>query len=125
MSTASRPDDDAPRSTVPQDDPTPAELERTAVPATLRRAPRYRAFAWAGVLLGVLASVVAVAVSGPARDGAPLGTFSVLALLAVILGGFGALLGTAVAVVVDRRSVRGRSTGGARRSGPDGAASSG
>lgn len=95
-------------STAPQDEPTPDELERTAVPATLRRAPRYRAFAVAGVVVGVLVAVVAVAVSGPAEDGAPLGTFSVLGLLAVVLGGFGALLGTAVAVLVDRRSVRAR-----------------
>jgi hypothetical protein len=86
--------------------PTPEELARTATPATLRRAPRYRGFASAGVLVGVLAAVVAVAVSGPARDGAPLSTVSVLLLLAVILGGFGALLGAGVAVLVDRRSVR-------------------
>nr|WP_297424301.1 hypothetical protein [uncultured Actinotalea sp.] len=108
-------------STAPQDEPTAEDLERTAVPATLRKAPRYRGFAWAGVLVGVLVAVVAVAVSGPAQDGAPLGTFSVLGLLAVILGGFGALLGTAVAVLVDRRSVRARR---APRSGHDGASSS-
>jgi len=86
--------------------PSAEELARTATPATLRRAPRYRGFAFAGALVGVLAAVVAVAVSGPARDGAPLNTVSVLLLLAVILGGFGALLGAGVAVVVDRRSLR-------------------
>ncbi|WP_225755468.1 hypothetical protein [Actinotalea sp. Marseille-Q4924] len=93
-------------STAPDDGPTPEELARTATPATLRRAPRYRGFAFAGVLVGVLAAVVAVVVSGPARDGAPLDTVSVVLLLAVVLGGFGALLGTAVAVLVDRRSLR-------------------
>lgn len=93
-------------STAPPDDPTPEELARTATPATLRRAPRYRGFVVAGMLVGVLAAVVAVAVTGPAREGAALDTVSVLLLLAVILAGFGALLGAGVAVVVDRRSLR-------------------
>lgn len=100
-------------SPAPPDGPDPEQLERTAVPATLRRAPRYRAFALAGVVVGLVLAIVAVAVSGPAREGAPLDTASVLGLLAVILGGFGALLGAAVAVLADRRSVR-RSRRGAR-----------
>ncbi|MBC7292186.1 MAG: hypothetical protein H5T83_12740 [Actinotalea sp.] len=87
-------------------EPTAEELERTAAPARLRRAPRYRGFALAGALVGLVAAIVAVAVSGPAEPGAPLGTGSVLALLAIVLGGFGALLGTGVAVLADRRSVR-------------------
>ncbi|EYR64315.1 hypothetical protein N866_12555 [Actinotalea ferrariae CF5-4] len=91
---------------VPEGDPTPEDLERSAQPARLRRAPRYRGFALAGVVVGVLVAVVAVALSGPAREGAPLDTVSVLLLLAVVLGTFGALLGAAVAVVVDRRSLR-------------------
>jgi hypothetical protein len=115
VSSADRPDDASPAEpteaepTGPEPteaDPTEAELHRTAVPATLRRAPRYRAFALAGVLVGLVLAIVAVAIAGPAREGAPLGTASVLGLLAVILGGFGALLGTGVAVLADRRSVR-------------------
>lgn len=83
--------------------PTPEELERIATPATVRRAPRYRAFALAGALAGVLAAVVAVVlVPEPVGRDAPLGTGAVWLVLAVVGAALGSLLGTAVAVVVER-----------------------
>jgi hypothetical protein len=92
------------------------ELAEIAVPATVRRAPRYRAFVVAGVVVAVLVSTVLVLVF-PARAGAALGSGAVWLLLAIILGGVGALLGALVAVGVDRRSRRGPRPRRRRRSG--------
>lgn len=79
-------------------DPTPEHLERTAIPARLRRAPRYRAFATTGALL--LASIGAAAVL--AAGSTPRGGTT---LLFVVLGGavLGVILGGVVAVLLDRR----------------------
>ncbi len=102
---------------VPDED----ELRRVATPAAVRRAPRYRAFVVAGALIGMVVAVTAALVTSagsgvtdasvgvlPFLDGQN-GVRGVMALTGVVLGG---LLGGAVAVVADRRSVR-------RRRGPD------
>ena len=65
----------------------------------LRRAPRYRAFVITGAALAVLVaavSTVALPVTGKYSAG------SVFGYLAVSLGLFGALLGAAAAVLVER-----------------------
>jgi hypothetical protein len=58
-------DPDASGPPVPEASPVPteAELERVAEPAIVRRAPRYRAFVLAGVVLGLLATLVVVLVT--------------------------------------------------------------
>ncbi|MDT0166677.1 histidine kinase [Actinotalea sp. AC32] len=85
----------------PAADPTPDELERVAEPATVRRAPRYRAFALTGAVLAVLVAVVTVIVV-PRSDAATVGTGTVLAVLVVVAAALGALVGAVVAVVVER-----------------------
>lgn len=78
---------------------TPAE--RRAV--TVRRAPKYVPFLILGALVGVVAAaVVAYAVPGDATfdPGAVFGFFLVMFAAA------GALLGAALALVLDRRSVK-------------------
>ena len=82
-------------STLPSED----ELERTAVPARLRRAPRYRAFGVTGALVAAVLGAVLVLVTGP--EGGDPG----YALLFVLLGSalIGAVLGGLVAVLLDRR----------------------
>jgi hypothetical protein len=77
--------------------------------ATLRRAPRYRAFIGTGVVIGaVLGVVLTVAVPGvvltvAVPDNGRFSTGAVLGYLAVSLGLLGGLLGAAAAVVADRR----------------------
>ena len=88
-------------SDVPPDVPSAEELARIAVPATLRRAPRYRAFVVAGAVLGLVVAVVLVLL-GVGRTAA--GTGVVLGFVAAVLALTGASLGAVVAVLVDRRS---------------------
>lgn len=86
------------------DDPTPEELAH-ATPAVVRRAPRFRAFAVAGFLVGAAVATV-LALVRPAPAGAALDTTGMWLVLTVVLGGFGVLVASAVAVAVDRRSRR-------------------
>lgn len=73
----------------------------SATPPPARRAPRFRPFAWSGVLLGFLAAVVIAQFADPT---AAINRRSVVFYLSVVLCGLGALLGAATAVVLDRRS---------------------
>ncbi|GIG40313.1 histidine kinase [Cellulomonas phragmiteti] len=97
--------------------PDEAELARVAVPAAVRRAPRYGAFMVAGALVGmVVGLVVVLATSGSSGvtgdDGGVLpflgGQNGVRWVLAVALGTLGVFAGGAVALVADRRSTRRR-----------------
>ena len=114
---ATTPEPTTPEQAVPDED----ELRRVATPAAVRPAPQYRAFVVAGALLGMVVAVTAALVTSagsgvteasvgvlPFLDGQN-GVRGVMALTGIVLGG---LLGGAVAVVADRRSVR-------RRRGPD------
>ena len=89
------------------------ELERTATPGTLRRAPRYRAFVAAGIVVGALAAVLVVTfvpdAGGPGGTADPAGVGRGVVLFFVTLATclLGALLGALVAVLLDRRSRRG------------------
>lgn len=100
--------------------PTEAELERLATPATVRRAPRYRAFMTAGALVGVVAGVVLAFATASGSgvvgdDGGVLpflgGQNGVRWILALALGVVGAFGGAVVALVADRRSTRRRPRG--------------
>lgn len=98
--------------------PTEQELERVAADATVRRAPKFRAFITAGALLGlviglVLALVFARADSGQlaAEQGQAFisafeGEGAIRFLSAAAGAVLGGLLGAAAAVWADRRSVR-------------------
>ncbi|MFV0460725.1 MAG: hypothetical protein ACK5MT_18370 [Actinomycetales bacterium] len=66
-----------------------------------RRAPRYRAFIGAGVILGVLVALIATLFS---PDGGSYSLGSVFGYTACMLGLIGALVGGLVAIVLDRRS---------------------
>lgn len=75
-------------------------LATIATPAVLRRAPRIGAFIRTGLLLGaVLGWVLAILFSGTTGEGR---TGAILITTAAGAG-FGALLGAAVAALVDRR----------------------
>ncbi|ADG75792.1 signal transduction histidine kinase, LytS [Cellulomonas flavigena DSM 20109] len=97
--------------------PDEAELARVAVPATVRRAPRYRAFLVAGALLGALVGlgVAAATAAGSALtadDGGVLpflgGQNGVRAVLALSGALGGTLVGGVLALLADRRSTRRR-----------------
>ena len=82
-------------------EPTPEELERVAVPGVVRRAPRYRAFIATGVVVGLLITLVlGLATLGPDEPG---GLTAVL-LVGLGLVTVGAVLGGLVAVIVESRS---------------------
>ncbi|MEE6271732.1 hypothetical protein [Georgenia wangjunii] len=91
--------------TAPAPAAAPAEDRTLIDPATLRRAPRYGRFAFVGVLLGALASLVLALLPGGGSD---LGTGTLFLLLFIALGSLGALLGALAAVLAERRSVRRR-----------------
>ena len=102
--------------------PSEAELERIAMPATVRRAPRYRAFMVTGALVGVVvALVVALATAGSSGvasdDGGVLpflgGQNGVRWLLALTGAVVGCFAGGGFAAFLDRRSAR-RSQGSTR-----------
>jgi hypothetical protein len=69
--------------------------------ATVRTAPRYRAFILSGVLVGI---VVAVVLIGVFPDDGRFSTGSVFGYLAVSLALIGGILGALAAVLIDRRS---------------------
>ena len=112
---------DEPRPATPEvpaaDVPSEAELARIATPATVRRAPRYRAFLVTGALVGmVVGLVVAFATAAGSgvgeSDGGVLpflgGQNGVRWILAVSFGVVGTFVGGAIAVLADRRSTRRR-----------------
>ena len=122
------PDAAVPTSAAPASDltsdgvPSEAELERIATPATVRRAPRYRAFMVTGALVGVVvALVVALATAGSSGvasdDGGVLpflgGQNGVRWLLALTGAVVGCFAGGGVAAFLDRRSAR-RAQGSSR-----------
>lgn len=76
----------------------PAEPVRLVV--RRRRAPRYKAFAISGALVGALIGL-AVALSRPVGDEFSMTT--VAGYFAVVLGLIGALAGLAVALIAERR----------------------
>ncbi|WP_457963969.1 hypothetical protein M1E17_21095 [Arthrobacter sp. D1-29] len=78
---------------------TPAERRDV----TVRRAPRYVPFLILGALVGVAAAaVVAYALPGDAS----FDRGSVFGFFLVMFGAFGAILGAAAALILDRRSVK-------------------
>jgi hypothetical protein len=91
--------------------PDEQELERVAVPATVRRAPKFGAFITTGGLVGALLGLVLALVTSSPGAGAGYGFISFLsgdgtvrlltALAFAVLGGF---VGGALAVRADRRS---------------------
>ncbi len=109
----------------PDDDalPTEDELARVAEPATVRHAPRYRAFLTTGALVGAVVALVATVVVGRDSPVEPDGTAfiglfegqgAVRFVMTLAGAAFGALLGGALAAWADRRSLRHR-----RRTGSD------
>lgn len=115
-----RPTDDTPPAAPPgaaDVPPDEAELARVALPATVRRAPRYRAFLVAGALVGAVVGVVVAfataAGSGLTGDdggvlpflGGQNGVRAVLALSGALVG---LLAGGVAALLADRRSTRRR-----------------
>jgi hypothetical protein len=101
--------------------PTESELAREAQPATVRHAPKFGAFITAGALVGIVVALVLTQVVQPevprVADGSGFLPFldgenavrTVMAVAGAVLGGF---VGGLLAVLADRRSVR-----GARRAG--------
>jgi formate hydrogenlyase subunit 3/multisubunit Na+/H+ antiporter MnhD subunit len=85
--------------------PTPSELELAslAMPATLRRAPRFGRFIGVGVTLGLLAGLVVGFVDAGADD--PNGGVALL-MAGIGLTFVGALVGALLAVIADARSRR-------------------
>ena len=73
--------------------------------ASVRRAPRFRAFLWTGGVAGFAIGLL-VAVLAPGSPGSQFTDRTVAGFLAMALGLFGALVGGAVAVALDRRSPR-------------------
>lgn len=96
--------------------PTEDELARTAEPATVRHAPKFGAFITAGALVAVVVALVLTEVVQPElpreADGSGFMPFldgenavrTVMAVAGAVLGGF---VGGLLAVLADRRSVRG------------------
>jgi hypothetical protein len=81
----------------------------------VRRAPRFKAFIWVGVLLGALLGLLAALVTGTSgglvSDGTGFiglldGEGSVRFVSALVGALVGGLLGAGAALVADRRSVR-------------------
>ena len=94
-------------------DPTEAELLRTAVPATVRRAPRYGAFITAGMIVGLVVGLTLAVVldRGSVTDAGGvlpfLGGSNGPRLLSALTGGaLGVLVGAGLALWADRRSLR-------------------
>lgn len=72
-------------------------------PATVRRAPRFRAFLWAGAVTGLVIGFVVGLIVFPSNDRG-----WTLAIFVTELAAAGVLIGAVVAVLLDRRSLRGR-----------------
>ena len=72
---------------------------------TVRRAPKYVPFLILGALVGIVAAaVVAYGLPGNASFDAG----SVFGFFLVMFAGFGAILGAALALILDRRSIKRR-----------------
>ncbi|WP_225224284.1 histidine kinase [Cellulomonas sp. JH27-2] len=93
--------------------PSEDELERTATPATVRRAPKFSAFMIVGALVGMVLGLLFVAIVQPGPDevGGGAGLIGFLdgegsvRLLGIVTGGVvGTFVGGALAVRADRRS---------------------
>ena len=95
--------------------PDESELVRIARPATVRRAPKFSAFLVVGGLVGLLVGLVLVAVVNPGRP-VTAGETGVIpfvdrrGMLRLTMAGggmlVGVLVGGALAILADRRSVR-------------------
>lgn len=79
------------------------DLDATAQPARLRRAPRYRAFFWTGALVGIVLGIaLGLTISEP-------GMINRWIYVVVIIGGttlVTTLVAGLLAVLADRRSIR-------------------
>lgn len=96
MSSDPAPDESSPDDGVPD----LAELERIAVPGVVRRAPRYRSFIAAGVVVGLLVTLgLGLATVRPDEPG---GLTAVL-LVGLGLVTVGGVLGGLVAVLLESR----------------------
>jgi len=92
--------------------PSEEELQRTAVPATVRRAPKYSAFITVGALVGIVVGLVlaialqpAVPVVTEAGFISFLGGHGTVRTVCAVAGGvLGAFVGGGLAVLADRRS---------------------
>ncbi len=98
-----------------EDLPTEDELARVAEPATVRHAPRYRAFLTTGALTGAVVALVVTVIVGRDSPVEPDGTAfiglfegqgAVRSVMTVAGAAFGALLGGVLAAWADRRSLR-------------------
>jgi hypothetical protein len=83
--------------------PTEAELARIAEPATVRRVPRYRAFVLAGVVLGLLATLVVVLVTAGENAAGAVRANVMIGLGLVTVGG---VAGAVAAVLVEAAARR-------------------
>ena len=92
------PDDAVPDDAVP-DDAVPDDAVPVRASAHVRRAPRYRAFALAGATVAALVAAAGVLAFGR-RDDLGLALPTAMAAAAAL----GALVGSVVAVLLDRRS---------------------
>ncbi len=81
--------------------PSEAELRLVARPATVRRAPKFRAFIVVGAVIGIAIGAIlgAIGPTGLLQDRTPS-----IVLSAIGVGGFGALAGAGLAVWSDSRS---------------------
>ena len=93
--------------------PDEGALERVAEPATVRRAPKFRAFVGAGALVGAVLGLVlafATASNGPTFGDGFIsflgGDGSARLVSASASAVLGCLVGAAIALVADRRSDR-------------------
>ncbi len=101
------PDVQAPDHPAPPDGDAPPATTLVAR-STLRRAPRYGRFALAGFAVGAVLAALA-AILGP--PGTILGRGAIFLLVLLAFGSAGALTGSVLAVVSDRRSLRRRRDG--------------
>ena len=84
----------------------PSDDELAALPTSpVRRAPRFRAFVSAGVIVGFLVAVVVVLL-GPETEADGAGPIAILAFVAIAFCLVGALGGAVTAVLLDRRARR-------------------
>lgn len=107
------PQEDAPDEDVEPPIPSEDELERTATPATVRRAPKYSAFitfgALGGMVVGLLLAVIIHPETRLVADGSGFISFldgegAVRTVMVVAVGIVGGFVGGALAVWADKRS---------------------
>ncbi len=99
---ATPPAPNEPSPTGPPTNESPPPADDAPIEVLHRRAPRYGRFVLTGLLLGGVASF-AIAIA--TRGWSALTTSNTFWLLLMILGVLGMLLGAAVALLVDRRSI--------------------